>query len=325
MSRQSSDRDRLRILVVTNMYPSASHRYRGIFVRDQVESLRRRGHEVALLNIDTRPGKAKYVTGRRDLARLLKREKFDLIHFHYGLTAVCGTGLGLPFSVLTLHGSDILKPSQRPFTLFNIVRRIDQVVAVSQRIVDRIPAWISRGRRVVVLPCGVDQERFRPGDRADARGKLGLGADETVLLFPADPARSVKNWPLFEEVCARLPFERVRTLTLVDIPNEEVPLYFHAADLTLMTSHSEGSPQAIKESLLCGTRAVSTDVGDVGEYLPQFEGCAVGRPDAGELAQAVEAALRSDAPIDVEKVRQRFGLGSIAERLEAVYFEGLGG
>ena len=57
--------------------------------------------------------------------------------------------------------------------------------------------------RTAILPCGADLERFRPLDRADARGRLGLDPNGRYLLFPASPGREVKRFDRAEEI-ARL-------------------------------------------------------------------------------------------------------------------------
>jgi glycosyltransferase involved in cell wall biosynthesis len=65
----------------------------------------------------------------------------------------------------------------------------------------------------------------------------------------------------------------------------------NAVDVTLMTSHFEGSPVAIKESLARTTPVVSVPVGDLPELLDGLPGCAVVPRDPVLLANAVLQAL----------------------------------
>ena len=64
------------------------------------------------------------------------------------------------------------------------------------------------------------------------------------------------------------------------------------ADVTLITSHRESGPLVARESILCGTPVVSTNVGDVATYLP--EELVHNQPSPERLADACEAALQTD-------------------------------
>lgn len=59
-----------------------------------------------------------------------------------------------------------------------------------------------------------------------------------------------------------------------------------------MTSHTEGSPQVIKEALACGCPIVSVDVGDVRERIQDVPGCYVSESyEPSQLAYYLEKAL----------------------------------
>ena len=93
------------------------------------------------------------------------------------------------------------------------------------------------------------------------------------------------------------------------------------ADVTLITSHRESGPLVARESILCGTPVVSTNVGDVATYLPnEF---VLDEPTPEALADACEAALETDwssSPIilphrvSAEKVSQQWS--SLLQGLE---------
>jgi glycosyltransferase involved in cell wall biosynthesis len=105
----------------------------------------------------------------------------------------------------------------------------------------------------------------------------------------------------------------------VDVPHEEVPLWLNAADVVLLTSTHEGSPNAVKEALACNVPIVSVEVGDVRERIDGVEGChcaAATPPDlAAKLAEVLERG---------ERVRGReqvleLSLPTVARRLRAIY------
>src|SRR3954451_7693859 len=75
----------MRVLVVTNLWPTAERPAVGGFVRDQVEDLRGiDGVEVEVFHIE--PGALRpYPRAARELRRRYRGERFDVVHAHYGL------------------------------------------------------------------------------------------------------------------------------------------------------------------------------------------------------------------------------------------------
>jgi len=84
-------------------------------------------------------------------------------------------------------------------------------------------------------------------------------------------------------------------LELKGYDREQVNLLMNAADVLLMTSHTEGSPQVVKEALAAGCPIVSVDVGDVADLTAGLPGCFIAdrTPEdiAAKLALAINSAL----------------------------------
>ncbi len=278
-----------RVLVVTNMWPTDDAPTRGVFVRDQVSDLRRVAPDWVfdVLVIDGRRGRREYLKGWLALRRRL-RAGYDLVHAHYGLTGlVAAAQLRVPV-VVTYHGSDVYIRWQRAISRLAALRA-DAIIVVSDRLRRELGTEDAH-----VVSCGVDLDIFRPLDRRDARRRLGVDDDAPVALFAGDPARSVKDYPLFRAALDALPGPyagRVQELTLGDVPHEQVPLYLNAANAVVVTSRYEGAGSVAKEALACDVPVVSVDVGDVRAMLDGVEACAVTGRDAGELAAALVAAL----------------------------------
>ncbi len=175
----------MRALIVTNMYPSPARPALGSFVADQVAALRRTG-EAEVEVFPFAPGA--YVAAARALRARHRRDRFDIVHAHFGLTQWPALAARARARVVTLHGTDLAHPRSRAITLAGL-RLNDLVAVVSAPLAAAVPRWAVRGRPAV-LPAGVDLERFRPIDRAEARRRLGLAPDEPCLLFAADPRRA---------------------------------------------------------------------------------------------------------------------------------------
>ena len=164
------DRD-IRVLVVTNMYPTRAEPHFGCFVRDQVDDLRRLGADVTVLAFDGRGHKRRYAGAARRLRRALRRGRYDIVHAHYGLSgAVAALQLAVPV-VTTFHGSDAWVPWQRRVSW--LVARRTQPIAVAPVIAANLGV-----RDAPVIPCAVDLDLFAPGDRAEARRALGWPRDD---------------------------------------------------------------------------------------------------------------------------------------------------
>src|SRR5207249_1162682 len=72
-----------------------------------------------------------------------------------------------------------------------------------------------------------------------------------------------------------------------------LPDFYRAADLLLLTSANEGSPNVVKEALACNLPVISTRVGNVEELLEGLQNCHVCRDDPESLAVRVIEVLRS--------------------------------
>lgn len=276
----------MRALIVTNMHPSAAHPARGRFVADQVAALRRTGEaEISVFAFD--PGGTRaYARAAAGLGARHRRDRFDVVHAHFGLTLWPALAVRARARVVTLHGTDLAHPRSRPVTLAGLPL-MDLVAAVSEPLARTIPRWATRRRPPAVLPCGVDLTRFAPIDRAEARRRLGLPPDRPCLLFPADPARAEKRFDRARAVAGDTPL-----LTLTDVEPDRVPLYVNAANAVLVTSEREGFGLAALEALACEVPVLSTPVGVAPEALAGVPGtlCAPFDPAAWRAALAPHLA-----------------------------------
>ncbi len=256
----------LRVLAVTNLWP-VGESFRGIFVKEQVEALRRLGVHVDVEVVAQNRGKADYFLAALRVRRRVERGRYDLIHAHYGMTAFATRfAPGIP-KVLSLYGSDINVGWQRSFTRAG-AKGIGARIYVSQNLVDN--AADPQGH---VIADGVDFELFKPGDRQAARARFGIAEDERAILFGGHPANEVKGHDVFTDVLKELRSRglKVRELLITGVnqPRQEVPAKFDAADALLFTSRkgSEGSPSVLKEAAVMGLPVVSVNVGDAAKVL----------------------------------------------------------
>jgi len=325
----------VRILAVTNMWPTAERPRVGTFVERQVRGLEKLGLTVEPLVVDRTSGGMWAYRGAANLVqRAVGRFRPDVVHVMYGgvmSELVSGVLQDVPW-VQAFCGTDLLGEQsglllQRLRGLVGVVcsrrsaRRADQVVVKSRDLERALPPDVER-TRVHVIPNGVDLELFRPLDREGCRARLGWqpGVFHVVFSTPG-LADANKRLPLARaavECLARngIPAE---LHVMLEVPHLEVPVWLNAADAVLMTSHHEGSPNIVKEALACNRPVVSVDVGDVKERLDGIEGCFMAEPDPEDLARKLEAVAAGPRTVSARERMKELSIETVARRLVGVY------
>jgi teichuronic acid biosynthesis glycosyltransferase TuaC len=247
----------VRVLIVTNFVPDAGAPQRGRWVRDQIDELERCGVEA--VRFEFPPGRDEYLPATRRLRRLLRRERFDLVHAHYGLAGWCARLAGARPLLVSFHGTDVRHWLVGPLSR-RLAWRVDLVAAVSRALFDAEDSrpGLPPVPGSAVLPCGPDLRRFQPRSRAEARRELGLDPNGRYLLFPANPGRPEKRHDRAAELAAACD---AKLLTGGAIEPERMPLWVNAANAVLVTSDYEGFGLAAVEALACDVPVLSTPVG----------------------------------------------------------------
>jgi len=311
----------VRVLVVTNFVPDASAPQRGRWVRDQVEEVRRRGVEVEGFSFP--PGKGEYVPATRRLRRLLRHERFDLVHAHYGLAAWCARLAGARPLIVTFHGTDVRHGLVGPMSR-RLAWRVDLVAGVSRALFEEEDGrpGLPPVPGSAVLPCGPDLGRFRPLPRAEARRTLGLDSDARYLLFPANPARPEKRHDRARELADACGAE---LLTGGSIDPDQMPLGVNAANAVLVTSDYEGFGLAAIEALACNVPVLSTPVGIAPYALRGIDGALCAPFDLDVWSAAARPLLDSPDPrVDGTARAASLSAARMAERTIVAYRDVLG-
>ena len=259
---------------------------------------------------------------------------YDLIHAHYGLYGIASLlGHKKTPIVISLMGSDVLGTPDCKGKITNITRiealitkyiasRCDAVIVKSSEMSDAISSISS-----FIIPNGIDMNLFTPQDMNISRKSLGWNQEDLYIIFPGNPNRPEKNFLLAENavnIVKNSIRKPIHLIPLVDIPPDSVPLLLNAANLTLMTSFSEGSPNVVKESLSCQRPVVSVDVGDVQNILSGVSGCYTTTYDVHDVANTIVQSLSDNVKrTNGREVLSHKGLtlSLIAQRVFKVYEE----
>ena len=324
----------MRVLAVTNMYPTAETPGAGTFIEQQIKGLRQIGLDVNVLHLDRRrKGMKVYLRMTRQLRREIDKSQPDVVHAMYGgvmadqVTRIVTDRA----TVVTLHGSDVLGEhlsgimrkviaGYGVWASWQAAKRAQRVITVSNTLKNVLPRDIDRSK-VEVIPNGIDLARFKPIERNQCRRQLGWLPQNFHVLFPANSGDPVKRPELAQAAvnCLWRSGIRAEMHCLRGIPNSEVPLWINASHVVLLTSLHEGSPTIIKEALACNTPVVSVDVGDVSERLNGIEGCYIALPDPIELAAKLALVYADRGSVAGRERMEEFSLEHIARRIHGVY------
>jgi glycosyltransferase involved in cell wall biosynthesis len=322
------------VLHITNMWPDASRPVYGIFVKRQIDSLRRRGLRCDVLYVRGHAGPQAYAAAAVYCTSLGVRaaRRYRLVHAHAGETALAaGFARGVPL-VASYCGDDILGyadadgriPAASRLRSWAVRRHsalFTATITKSREMELALPGRSRRRNRVI--PNGVDTSLFAPMPQAEARSMLGWPAGDRVVLFAATrPHETRKRLDLARAAVACAELE-VGAITLAIAENRapsDVPALMNAADCLLLTSRSEGSPNAVKEAVMCNLPVVSTRVGDVAEVLDGVSHSHVCADRPEELGRRLAATLRAGARSNGrERKAAELDSRRIADRLLALY------
>ena len=169
-----------------------------------------------------------------------------------------------------------------------------------------------------IIPNGVDLSRFHPIRRSLAIKELDWQSSRKHILFAANPIRKEKNYQLAAKAVKLLSNIKIELHHLDNVPGERMVYYYNAADVILLTSLWEGSPNVIKEAMACNRPIVSTDVGDVSELFMGARGCYTCGFSPADIAGKIEMALGSEHS-DARTKISYLSAENIARRILDVY------
>lgn len=299
------------------------------FLASQYDSLLALGVAVEKFPIKKK-GMLGYLSSVGALKRYLRVHEVDIVHAHYGL---CGIVSALAARrekvVVSFMGDDLvgsvansgsytrlgkwLAGLNRYFARHRYHWNITKSARLRQR--------LNGVSHVSVIPNGVDAALFAPAPAMEARQRLGICEERKLVIFVSQPDRPEKNFQMARDAVALLGRNDVDLLPVYGVAHHELVDYYNAADVLVLTSFHEGSPNVVKEAMACNLPVVSVDVGDVADVVGDTDGCVVCRFDAAAVAEGLKAALnkegRTTGRVDIEQ-RGLF-LEHIAERLLALY------
>lgn len=310
----------MRILLVTQMWPSPAEPDLGSFLVPLTHELKALGHEVEVSSISRRGGSpAKYLRLARQAREAARRFRPDVVFAHFlfpsgwaGARAARGAGAPL---VVMAHGQDVANLGRVPAITAltrRVLERSSAVIANSRwlagRLIEEIP---SAEPKLAIADCGVDLQAFSPRPAPEARSELGWDGDGPAFLCVGSLIER-KNVVRLADAFASLATGRLAfvgdgplrdalqgrpDVTLTGrIPQTEVPRWVAACDVLCQPSLIEPFGQATLEAMAMERTVVATKVGGPPEFVTPQAGILVDPDDQQALAAALERAAAMPSP-----------------------------
>ena len=324
----------MRILLVSQFWPSAEDPDYGVFVRQVAHHLQELGHEIGHAAVDHRgAGRAGDARLMRDAVSRARRHRPDVVFGHFlvpaGIAAVAAAKAARAPLVLMAHGQDVAnavasKPIRRATE--KVVDRADTVIFNSAYLRDQLPIEVERSE---IIDCGVDLEAFVPAPRTERPG-----LEPPVFLFAGsliERKNVVRLRDAFEQLGRgtlavvgdgplRSELEgRDRIVLAGRVAFDEVPGWMAAADVVCLPSEVEPLGQVLLEALASGRSVVATQVGGPPEFVGPDAGALVDPFDVASIRAGLEHAASLPVPNPAARaIAERHSARRQAERMAAV-------
>lgn len=217
-----------------------------------------------------------YVKAVGALKAKIREFKPDIVHAHFGLSAITAELQNLVPVVTTFHNGETLNWHVNLMSSLMSLRA-KHVIYVAQHIRD---LSYFKAKNYSIIPCGMPMEQMIITPKEEARKQLGWEADKKYILFGGAFSNERKNYKLLREAVERLAMSderlgksqesRVKSIECIEmkgLSRAECVLRMCACDLFALPSHSEGSPQALKEAMAVNCPCLATDIADVRELF----------------------------------------------------------
>ena len=312
-------------------------------MKQVADELERRGHVIRRVVIERRGRtKARSAGLAAEATAAAMRFRPDVVYAHFlapaGLAAaLASTAARVPL-IVTAHGQDVHNVGAlrgaAAATRF-VVGRASAVIAVSDylrgELLRRLPGI---ERRVEVIDCGVDLERFRGRSANELRERLGWRGEPPFFLSVGSLSER-KNVVRLADAFARLgrgslafvgdgPLRgelrgRPRVTLAGSVAHERVADWIGASDVLCQPSLVEPFGQALLEAMASERPVVATSVGGPPEFVPPEAGVLVDPWSVESITAGMDAAPRLPVPnVAARAAAAEHDVRLQAERIERV-------
>jgi len=302
--------------------------------------------------------------------RLVENMRYSLIHSNYWLSGLVGEQLAktwncphvISFHTLASAKTDSFTGHQehehRLAAERDLIQSCTTVLAPTRTELQRLCSLNGKAtKRITLLGCGVDLERFRPISGAVEHVQKTSARSSVDLLF-VGRFDSMKGLPDLLQSLAMLARDNidvklgliggdgadsparqslvrhVEELELSEnvvfygqVPHGLLPAHYNETRAVVLSSHYESFGLVTLEALACGTPVAATRVGIAADVIiPGINGYLADPGEPKSLARAIISTLTLAAvtsPPGIRRTVREYGWQNVADKLENVYYNNL--
>lgn len=296
----------MKILVITNMYPDKKMPFYGIFVKEQVDSLKKLGIHVDVFYIRGKENKLSYFSCLLTLIKQLKKHEYDIIHVHhtyciYPLLIAKKIIRKNITTILTFHEGEVHQKNIKNIKRLSFLKQLvfskklktfalkntDLVICVQEEMMKQL----DYNGKYIILPCGVDLELFKPMNKNKCKEKLNINKSQKIIFFPANPENTQKGYDVLVNAINLTNRNDIELLCGGNITHESMPLYMNAADVIVQLSEFEASPSVLKEAMAVNAVAIFSDAGDSKDVIGNTYGYFIARRTSQDVSKKLIEAI----------------------------------
>ncbi len=256
--------------------------------------------------------------------------EYDISHSHYWLSGLAGNSLSKWWCIPHMHMFHTLgalknalniglpEPDCRIRSEKALVHACQKIIAPTiKEKQEMIRFYDAKPESIAVIPCGVNQELFQPGDRKAARNRLGYGMDDSILLYVGriEPLKGIDR---IIQAITRLKDHLYLTLVIVGgddqihpqmrrlaalctelgvsdrvmfagrVDQNSLPGYYAVADALVVASLYESFGLVALEAMSCGIPVISTAVGGMKTIVRNGEtGCLIADDTIDAISRSI--------------------------------------
>lgn len=201
----------MRILVVTNMYPSEKYPHYGVFVKNCVDILKENNHQVEVVALHKQNSKIKKLSGYLkfyyDILKKCVLGDYDAVYGHYAshiaLPIICASFLKKQLKiVINVHGNDIVPETRKDKKYIFIVKKLlkisDWIIAPSSYYAEILKEYYNCDKtKIMIYPSGgVNLDIFHP-IKLDCDKEIVKSKGDNIYIGYVSRIEKNKGWDIF--------------------------------------------------------------------------------------------------------------------------------
>lgn len=220
-----------------------------------------------------------------------------------------------------------------------VVAKLSGAICVSPRLAREVQQLGMDPSRILMLPNGVDTNKFKPLNKENSRIKLGIALDKKIIIFVGQfidrkgPNRlldAVEKLPegyfciFLGEGTIKLKSDRI--IFQGRVPHQDLNLWLNCADVFCLPTLAEGSCNAIEEARAVGLPIVTSNISDITDFSSSRFYTLIDPLNIDDIAKGILKVLNSgfkqtesDPPLTLQERSQKIydWLGTITARSQA--------